>query len=108
VRDANTITLVQAVPGAAAATGQAVSQALAESVCPVLTEGASTLLLSGGATAEAVLSKMGITRFRLMGECLPGLALAHAEGHCIITKSGGFGGPETLKEIAEEILRRTG
>ncbi|MBB5042143.1 four-carbon acid sugar kinase family protein [Shinella fusca] len=108
VRDAGAITLVQAVPGATAATGQAVSLALAESVCPALTEGASTLLLSGGATAEAVLSKMGITRFRLMGECLPGLGLAHAEGHCIIAKSGGFGGPETLKEIAEEILRRTG
>lgn len=108
VRDASAITLVQAVPGATAATGQAVSLALAESVCPALTEGASTLLLSGGATAEAVLSKMGITRFRLMGECLPGLGLAHAEGHCIIAKSGGFGGPETLKEIAEEILRRTG
>lgn len=104
----NPVTLVQAVPGETAATGEAVSLALAESVYPALTNGASTLLLSGGATAEAVLSKMGIMRFRLMGECLPGLGLAYAEGHCIIAKSGGFGAPETLREIAEAILRKTG
>ena len=104
----NPLTLVQAVPGETAATGEAVSLELAESVHPALTNGASTLLLSGGATAEAVLSKMGIMRFRLMGECLPGLGLAYAEGHCIIAKSGGFGAPETLSQIAEAILRKTG
>jgi len=102
------LTLVQAVPGAVEASGRTVSQALAESVCPALTEGVSTLLLSGGATAEAVLARMGISRFRLIGECLPGLGLAHAQGHCIIAKSGGFGGPETLRQIADRILRKTG
>lgn len=106
--DESPLTLVQAVPGAAEASGHMVSQALAESVCPTLTEGASILLLSGGATAEAVLARMGIERFRLMGECLPGLGLAHAQGHCIIAKSGGFGGPDTLTQIADRILRKTG
>ncbi len=106
--DESPLTLVQAVPGAVEASGYMVSQALSESVCPALTEGASTLLLSGGATAEAVLAKMGITRFRLVGECLPGLGLAHVQGHCIIAKSGGFGGPETLRQIADTILRKTG
>jgi uncharacterized protein YgbK (DUF1537 family) len=106
--DESPLTLVQAVPSAVEASGHVVSQALAESVCPALTGGASTLLLSGGATAEAVLARMGIARFRLMGECLPGLGLAHAQGHCIIAKSGGFGGPETLKEIADRIVRKTG
>lgn len=106
--DDSPITLVQAVPGASATSGEAVSQALAESVCPVLTQGASTLLLTGGATAEAVLARMGVARFRLLGECLPGLGLAHAHGHCIIAKSGGFGGPDTLREIADWIFRKTG
>lgn len=102
------ITLVQAVPGSEPDTGQNISKRLAGNVCPALTEHASTLLLSGGATAEAVLEKMGITHFRLIGECMPGLGLAHAGGYCIIAKSGGFGTPETLREIADRILRTRG
>lgn len=106
--DEEMLTLVQAVPGEGAATAEEVSQALAESVCPDLTDAASVLLLSGGATAEAVLGKMRIARFRLLGECLPGLGLAHAKGHCIIAKSGGFGPPDTLREIAGRLRRKTG
>ena len=106
--DGSTLTLVQAVPGEELVTSEAVSQALAESVSPGLTQTASTLLLSGGATAEAVLKKMGITRFRLLGECLPGLGLAHAQGHCIIAKSGGFGQSDTLRKIADRLLHRPG
>ncbi len=106
--DESPITLVQAVPGPTPTDPQEVSRLLAESICPALTDVASTLLLSGGATAEAVLEKMGITRFRLVGECLPGLGLAHADGRCIIAKSGGFGQPGTLREIADRILRNMG
>ncbi|MCV9967428.1 four-carbon acid sugar kinase family protein [Pararhizobium sp. BT-229] len=106
--DGSMVTLVQAVPGKTLAMSGDVSHALAESVFPGLTGTASTLLLSGGATAQAVLKIMGIVRLRLLGECLPGLGLAHAQGHCIIAKSGGFGGPDTLKEIAGRILRKAG
>lgn len=106
--DDSVLTLVQAVPGADVMTPLEVSRALAESVCPDLAAAASTLLLSGGATAEAVLGKMGIVRFRLLGECLPGLGLAHAQGHCIIAKSGGFGRPDTLRKIAERLRGRAG
>jgi uncharacterized protein YgbK (DUF1537 family) len=106
--DGSAITLVQAVPGEGVVSSHDVSRFLAESVCPDLTSKASTLLFSGGATAEAVLERMGITRFRLLGECMPGLGLAHAQGRCIIAKSGGFGEPETLREIAGKILRKTG
>ena len=105
--DGNAITLVQAVPGEEAATSQEVSHALAQSIFSGLAK-ASTLLLSGGETAQAVLKKMEVRRFRLLGECLPGLGLAHAQGHCIIAKSGGFGQPDALSRIAGQILRRTG
>lgn len=104
----NAITLVQAVPGDGVVSSQDVSRSLAEGVCPDLTEAVSTLLVSGGATAEAVLERMGITHFRLIGECMPGLGVAHALGHCIIAKSGGFGHPDTLKEIAGRVLRNMG
>ena len=102
------ITLVQAVPGEGEVSSEEVSEALAESVWPDLALSAGTMLLSGGATAEAVLRKMGVQRFRLLGECLPGLGLAEVDGRCIIAKSGGFGSPDTLKQIAEAILRKMG
>ncbi|HEX5935649.1 MAG TPA: four-carbon acid sugar kinase family protein [Pseudorhizobium sp.] len=100
------VTLVQATEGEMAASPVEVSASLAEGVVPALTGSAAALLLSGGATAEAVLAKIGIARFRLLGECRPGLGLASAGGWHIITKSGGFGSPETLRDIADEILRR--
>ena len=61
------------------------------------------MLLCGGATAEAVLHSMGIECFRLEGECMPGLGLAHAKGRCIIAKSGGFGQPDTLAKLAGKL-----
>lgn len=93
--------LLQALPGGADATGQAVAQALAETAHPTLTRGARTLLLTGGATAEAVLGRMGIRHVILRGECLPGLPVAEAAGMTIVAKSGGFGGPGTLCEVAD-------
>ncbi|MGE6783744.1 four-carbon acid sugar kinase family protein [Ensifer adhaerens] len=106
--DNSAITLVQAVPGEEAISSEEVSEALAESICPNLARSAGIMLLSGGATAEAVLKMMGIQRFRLLGECLPGLGLAEIEGRCIIAKSGGFGSPDTLKRIAQASLRKMG
>lgn len=97
------LTLVQAVAGRDAIAPVRVSQHLAASVHPQLTGHADTLLLSGGTTAEAVLEAMGIERFRLLGECLPGLGIARAGAHCIIAKSGGFGGPDTLSQIAAQL-----
>lgn len=102
------ITLVQAVPGDSIVTAQQVSDNLAASVVPILTDEVSTLLLCGGATAEAVLARMGLSRCRLMGECLPGLGLAFVEGRSILTKSGGFGRSDTLVRIGAAILSEVG
>ncbi|TRL41170.1 four-carbon acid sugar kinase family protein [Rhizobium straminoryzae] len=102
------ITLIQAVDGAEVCSAEEVSDHLAEGVVPGLVDQVKTLLLCGGATAEAVLHRMGIHRFRLLGECLPGLGLAQTGQHCIIAKSGGFGQPDTLREIATTILGKTG
>lgn len=100
------IAVVQAVPAEEIVTAIEVSQALADSVSAGAIEGKTTLVLSGGATAEAILRTLRIERFRLVGECLPGLGLAHAHDRCIIAKSGGFGAPDTLVKIVDEILRK--
>ncbi len=102
-----TLTLVQVTPGATEINPVLASEALAEGLKTNLADYNGTLLLSGGATAEAVMRALGVSRFTLHGECLPGLGLASSEGRCIIAKSGGFGGPETLKTIADMVLGRT-
>lgn len=99
------LTLVQALPGEIELSGEEVSRQLASSVHPHLTGAAKVLLLSGGATAEAVLQKMGVKLLELKGECLPGLALAYSNRHCIIAKSGGFGGEDTLSIVAQKTMR---
>lgn len=98
--------LMQATPGTEEIDPQQVSEALADGVERNFTDYDGTLLLSGGATAEAVLRRLGLSRLRLHGECLPGLGLGSAEGRCIIAKSGGFGHPDTLKQIADMVLQR--
>ena len=98
------LALVQATEGLVKIAPDEVARNLAESVHPKLTGDARTMLLCGGATAEAVLAKMGVTSFRLEGECLPGLGLAYAKGQCIILKSGGFGEPDTLAKLARQIF----
>lgn len=92
------VTLVQAVPGAGA-TGEAVARALAETIAP-LAKAAKTLVLTGGATAEAVLDRLGIEVLDLQGDLLPGLPLSHAGPWQIVTKSGGFGENQTLTLLA--------
>lgn len=100
--------LVQATPGREEIDPQQVSEALADGLQRDFADYDGTLLLSGGATAEAVLRRLGLSRLRLHGECLPGLGLASAEGRCIIAKSGGFGHSDTLKQIADMVLQRAG
>lgn len=93
------VMLVQALPGDINASPQQVSANLAAGVFPEMTEAARTWFLSGGATADAVLSRAGISELTLLGECIPGLGVAEAAGHCIIAKSGGFGAPDTLIQV---------
>lgn len=104
---ADRVTLVRVVEGQGTCSAEEVSRRLADGVVPRLTDQVETLLLCGGATAEAVLHRMGIHRLRLLGECLPGLGLAQSGRHCIIAKSGGFGQPNTLTDIATTILGKT-
>ena len=94
--------LLQATPGTEPATGPEVAGALAQSLHPRLTADADLLLLTGGATAEAVLGAMGIHNLRLSGDVLPGLPLAHSDtGLAIVAKSGGFGDALALLRLAD-------
>lgn len=92
--------LVQATPATPGRDPDQVAQALAASIHPALTRGRDAIVLTGGATAEAALTRMGIGLLDLRGECLPGLPVADALTDAgvtrIIAKSGGFGDENTL------------
>lgn len=92
--------VIQATVGEAEASPQDVSAALAASVHPHLTGQFRTLVVTGGATAEAVLRHMGITQLDLAGEALPGIVVARAGDLTIVTKSGGFGDGDALVRLA--------
>ena len=94
---ADALYLLQLVPGMPqGATDMA--ERFAATALPFL-QTAHTLVLSGGATAEAVLDALDCPVLSLQGEVLPGLPLCRAGNRAIITKSGGFGAPDTLTRL---------
>ena len=64
----------------------------------------AALLASGGETANAILDRLGIGTLDLLSEIAPGLPVCEARAPwgilTVMTKSGGFGGPGLLAEIA--------
>ncbi len=90
------LTIIQAVPDESPADGRSVALALSETLRRLAPPTGSVLLVSGGATAQIVLEQLGIGVLTILGEALPGLPIARTEKFTVITKSGGFGGRETL------------
>lgn len=101
------LTLIQAVEGASVISSVEVADNLAASVASV-SDGYDTLLLSGGASAEAYFDRQGIRILTLLGEIMPGLPVAQHGDRYFLTKSGGFGTADTLVEVAKTILGHEG
>jgi uncharacterized protein YgbK (DUF1537 family) len=91
--------VLHATPGEGAADGKAVATAMAEALVRLAPRAGSLLVLSGGATAQVILERLGVHVLSLMGEALPGLPLARGGGLTFVTKSGGFGGEDTLLRL---------
>ncbi|MFN3226055.1 MAG: four-carbon acid sugar kinase family protein [Hyphomicrobiales bacterium] len=91
--------------GAEPCTEEAAAASFAENAVRVLTTmEPSTLLCTGGETADAILRRLGVSVMRLMGEVAAGLPVCEitapwGEAH-LITKSGGFGRADLLSELA--------
>lgn len=92
------VTLLQATPGAEDR-AQVVAHNLARTAGPILRD-CRSMVLTGGATAEAVLDSVGHTVLRILGEALPGMPLCRAGEQLVVTKSGGFGTPDALLHLA--------
>lgn len=95
-RDA-AVTLLRIVPGVETAPDE-VARRFAKGVARFVPD-RGTLLVSGGATAEAVLDALGIEVLTIEGEGLPGLPCCRVGRRCIISKSGGFGAEDTFVRL---------
>lgn len=93
------LTVLHATKGETPAQPQAVAQALAASFQRLAPPADALLFVSGGATAQAVLTALGIGVLDLIGEALPGMPLARAGDLTVITKSGGFGETDSLSRL---------
>lgn len=93
--------LLQATQGSGATAAQ-VAVRLADGIIGYL-KGLRTLVVSGGETAGALLRAADIGVLRVVGEVQPGLPLCHAVEvpgfPALVTKSGGFGRPDTLLRL---------
>lgn len=96
------VTLLQITPGPVARQDE-VARAFAETAAPYLTQ-AHTMVLSGGATAEALLDAIGVDLLMVEGEALPGMPLCRVGAQSVVTKSGGFGDDTALAFLAERAV----
>lgn len=88
----------------------AVSQSLATVTVPAAAT-SDLLLLTGGATARAVLLRAGLTCLDILGELSPGVVLLTPTGESqqlIVTKAGAFGDDRTLVRAVQSTYRREG
>ncbi len=66
------------------------------------------LVLTGGATAVGVARRLGATGIRLQGEVEKGVPMGTLIGpspYPVVTKAGGFGGPDTLVGAVEALTQ---
>jgi uncharacterized protein YgbK (DUF1537 family) len=74
-----------------------IADGLAHVVASVLPK-ATTVVVSGGHTTRAILDRLGVASFRIVGEVQPGVVLNELPGRPqrLITKSGSFGDSQSL------------
>ncbi|RYE09558.1 MAG: four-carbon acid sugar kinase family protein [Hyphomicrobiales bacterium] len=101
---AGPLTIIEATQGTAPADARTVAAALARSLVRLSPPPGALLVLSGGATAQAILEQMHVHILDLVGEALPGLPLATAGDLTVVTKSGGFGDENTLLRLLAGFL----
>jgi uncharacterized protein YgbK (DUF1537 family) len=76
-------------------------RAMARLTAPLL-EYAGTCVLTGGDTARAMLSEVGVHRLDVSGEFEPGISIGRAASYpslSFVLKAGGFGDAEVLQRI---------
>jgi D-threonate/D-erythronate kinase len=100
--------LLRLVTGAGALEPGQAGPRFARSVAALLrSERAGSLFACGGETADAILGELGVGVLAVEGELLPGVPVStmvvNEMTMRLITKSGGFGAPDTLAAVVEAV-----
>jgi D-threonate/D-erythronate kinase len=86
-----------------------VARRLAEATVDfILRSSVDSLVIVGGDTASAVFAALSVRDYPVLGEVMPGIPLGRVavdptRSLLVVTKSGGFGGPDTLVAIARHL-----
>lgn len=79
---------------------------LADRACALVRAGFDGLIVTGGETARAVISHLGDPDIIVIDEPSSGVVVARLSSTppvTIVTKAGGFGGPDTLIELHQQL-----
>lgn len=103
------LTVLQMTQGIEECSAQDAGAQFAQGVAALVAQTApATLLACGGESAAAILRLLDCGLLQVEGEVLAGLPVSTLmdgrKGMRLITKSGGFGGPETLVQVAEKLV----
>jgi uncharacterized protein YgbK (DUF1537 family) len=94
------ISLVRLVPGGGPFDPVRAGARFAADVAQTMEARVHTLFACGGETADAILGRLGVGTLDVEGEVLPGMPVstiyAHGRNVRLVTKSGGFGTPDSL------------
>ncbi|SOC07701.1 Uncharacterized protein YgbK [Rhodobacter sp. JA431] len=101
--------VIRIVPGPTTISGTQAKATFAQTIAArISATHPATLLACGGETGGAILGLLGCGLVEVLGEALPGLPVSRAldgpEGLVLVTKSGGFGTPDTLSRLANDRL----
>jgi uncharacterized protein YgbK (DUF1537 family) len=83
-----------------------ITSALAETTETLLDCTLSGLIITGGATALAITSKLGIKNIQILDEVQPGVPVLKLDHLTAVTKAGGFGQADTLIQATQYIKRK--
>jgi uncharacterized protein YgbK (DUF1537 family) len=104
------VLIIQATANVGGAESEAseVAARLADGAAGLLAHGGfEALIVSGGDTAIAILQRLGQSAVRVIGTLLPGIPYSRITGPrgevVLVTKAGGFGGPDTFHTIASRL-----
>ena len=106
VRPIGEIVLLQLVQGGPDADPGKVGASFARTAAALSNDvGARTLFACGGETADGILGELGVAVLVVEGELLPGVPVSRMDvggrPMRLVTKSGGFGGADTLVSVID-------
>ena len=90
----------------AAATSRRLLESFTAAAGPLITDRTdAAVVLSGGDVARAFCTRHGVRGMRLLAEAAPGIPVSRAIGAplLLVTKAGGFGRPQTYRDIASTL-----